>query len=70
MKLEAELNPKVIRGKRITVPSLTLTLTLIGKSCKIRTNESKKPKGEEGKGVAYLAVVHATTRGKERAGRG
>ena len=50
--------------------SQSLTLTLIGKSDEIQAQEPKKPKGEEGKGVAYLAVVHAGAWGKERAGRG
>ena len=65
-------NPKTRNkfGKKKTVKPHPQTLTLIPKSDEIRAQEPKKPKGEEGKGVAYLTVVHAGAWGKERAGWG
>ena len=47
------------RGKKKTVAIPTLTLTLIGKSGQIRTNESIKRKRKKGKGMAYLVVCAA-----------
>ena len=62
---------KAIWGKRKTVSSPTLTLTLIGKSCKIRIKETER--GKKGKRVARLTSPSNTPtrgggkgRGKER----
>ena len=65
-------NPKTQNkfGKKKTVKSHPQTLTLIPKSDEIQAQEPKKPKGEKGKGMAYLAVVHAGARGKESDGAG
>jgi len=69
-KSNQDLNSIGEQGTKKTVKPHPQTLTLIPKSDEIRAQEPKKPKGEEGKGVAYLAVVHTGARGKERAGRG